>query len=200
MSLQHPKSCSNFACWGRWTPDGRLIHGRNLDWTIKADVQDDAVLIVWRPKGKKPYMMLSWAGGIGSVSGISATQLTIGEMTLPSPNATYDGMPLFVTMRRVLEQTTLDEAVDILKKGPQTSGWNFIVGDGKIPAGRALEVDAKRVVVYTDNDPKESEETEHWSIPDAVRRTNHPINKDGLMDIAKHFGPKFNIMSRPGNN
>ncbi|HOV33214.1 MAG TPA: C45 family autoproteolytic acyltransferase/hydrolase [Candidatus Hydrogenedens sp.] len=188
-----PKSCSNFACWGRWTPDGRLIHGRNLDWTIKADVQDDSVLIVWRPKGKKPYMMLSWAGGIGSVSGMSATQLTIGEMTLPSPNATYDGMPLFVTMRRVLEQNTLDEAVDILKKGPQTSGWNFIVGDGKIPAGRALEVDAKRVVVYTDNDPKESEETEHWSIPDAVRRTNHPINKDGLMDIAKYFGSEFNV-------
>jgi hypothetical protein len=52
--------------------------------------------------------MLSWAGGIGSVSGISATQLTIGEMT-PSPNATYDGLALFVTMRRVLEQTNINE-------------------------------------------------------------------------------------------
>ncbi|MCA1902750.1 MAG: C45 family autoproteolytic acyltransferase/hydrolase [Candidatus Hydrogenedens sp.] len=188
-----PNSCSNFACWGRWTTDGRLIHGRNLDWTINADVQDDAVIIVWRPKGKKPYMMMTWAGAIGSVSGMSSNGITIGEMTLPSPNATFDGMPLLVTMRRVLEQEDLDSAVNVLVKGPQTSGWNFIVGDGKIPSARALEVDAKRVVVYTDNDPKESEETLHWSIIDAVRRTNHPINKDGLLDLAKHYGPEFNI-------
>ncbi|HOQ31894.1 MAG TPA: C45 family autoproteolytic acyltransferase/hydrolase [Candidatus Hydrogenedens sp.] len=193
MPAAMPKSCSNFACWGKWTPDGRLIHGRNLDWTVSADAQDDSVLLVWRPKGKKPYMMLSWAGAIGSVSGMSASGLTIGEMTLPSPNATFDGMPLLVIMRRVLEQETLEQAVDVLVKGPQTSGWNFIVGDGKIPSGRAFESDAKRVVVYTDNDPKESEETAHWSIPDAVRRTNHPINKEGLLDLAQHYGPRFNI-------
>lgn len=193
-----PKSCSNFACWGRWTPDGRLIHGRNLDWTVSADAQDDSVLLVWRPKGKKPYMMLSWAGAIGSVSGMSASGLTIGEMTLPSPNATFDGMPLLVIMRRVLEQETLEQAVDVLVRGPQTSGWNFVVGDGKIPSGRAFESDAKRVVVYTDNDPKESEETAHWSIPDAVRRTNHPINKEGLLDLAQHFGLKFNINVKTG--
>jgi len=188
-----PHSCSNFACWGKWTTDGRLIHGRNLDWTVDADAQDDAVLLLWRPKGKKPYMMLSWAGAIGSVSGMSATGLTIGEMTLPSPNATFDGMPLLVLMRRVLEQETLEQAVDVLEKGPQTSGWNFVVGDGKIPSARAFESDAKRVVVYTDSDPKESEETVHWSIPDAVRRTNHPIGKEGLLDLARHYGPKFNI-------
>ncbi len=188
-----PHSCSNFACWGRWTPDGRLIHGRNLDWTVKADAQDDSVILVWKPKGKKPYMMLSWAGAIGSVSGMSASGITIGEMTLPSPNATFDGMPLLVIMRRVLEQETLDQAIEVLVKGPQTSGWNFVVGDGKIPSARALESDAKRVVVYTDNDPKESEETLHWSIPDAVRRTNHPVNKDGLLDMALHFGSEYNI-------
>lgn len=186
-------SCSNFACWGRWTSDGRLIHGRNLDWTIKADAQDDAVILVWRPKGKKPYMMLSWAGAIGSVSGMSASGITIGEMTLPSPNATFDGMPLFVTMRLALEQENLEDAVGVIVKGPQTSGWNFVVGDGKIPSARALEVDAKRVLVYTENDPKESEETLHWSISEAVRRTNHPVNKDGLLDLALKYGHEYGI-------
>lgn len=186
-------SCSNFACWGRWTPDGRLIHGRNLDWTIKADAQDDAVILVWRPVGKKPYMMISWAGAIGSVSGMNASGITIGEMTLPSPNATFDGMPLFVTMRLALEQDNLESAVGVIVRGPQTSGWNFIVGDGKIPSARAMEVDAKRVLVYTDSDSKESEETMHWSIPDAVRRTNHPVNKDGLLDLALKYGSEYGI-------
>ena len=94
-----PPSCSNFACWGKWTTDGRLLHGRNLDWNIKGDAQDDHVLLVWRPKGGIPFMMVGWAGGVGSVSGMNSKGITIGEMTLPSPDATFDGLPLLLQMR-----------------------------------------------------------------------------------------------------
>ncbi|HEO70619.1 MAG TPA: hypothetical protein ENN80_05100, partial [Candidatus Hydrogenedentes bacterium] len=65
-----PPGCSNFACWGRWTTDGRLLHGRNLDWSILGGAQEDAVILVWRPKGGSPFMMLSWSGAIGSVTGM----------------------------------------------------------------------------------------------------------------------------------
>ena len=53
-----PKSCSNFAVWGQWTPDGRLLHGRNLDWDIENGAQDNAAILVWRPKGGIPFMMV----------------------------------------------------------------------------------------------------------------------------------------------
>ena len=193
FSPNEPQGCSNFACWGQWTPDGRLLHGRNLDWTISRDAQDDAVILVWRPKGGSPFMMVGWAGGAGSVSGMNAKGITIGEMTLPSPNATFDGMPLFITMRRVLEQSNLNDAVKVVQDGPHTSGWNFIIGDAQIPDGRALEVDAKRCEVYAPMDPKETEETAHWAMPDAVRRTNHPIGKDQLLDLARIYGPEIGL-------
>jgi hypothetical protein len=170
-----------------------LLHGRNLDWTISRDAQDDAVILVWRPKGGSPFMMVGWAGGVGSVSGMNAKGITIGEMTLPSPNATFDGMPLFITMRRVLEQSNLNDAVKVVQDGPHTSGWNFIIGDAQIPDGRALEVDAKRCEVYGPMDPKETEETAHWAMPDAVRRTNHPIGKDQLLDLARIYGPEIGL-------
>lgn len=188
-----PPGCSNFACWGKWTTDGRLLHGRNLDWSIDADAQDDAVIFVWRPKGGSPFMMVGWAGGIGSVSGMNAKGITIGEMTLPTPNATFDGLPLLLTMRRVLETNTLDEAVKAIQDNPHTSGWNFILGDAKIPDGRALEVDAKRCEVYAPMDPKETQETAHWAIEDGVRRTNHPVGKDQLLDLARVFGPQLGL-------
>ena len=187
-----PLSCSNFAVWGKWTADGRLLHGRNLDWDIRGDAQDDAVTIIWRPKGGTPFLMVGWSGAIGSVSGMNAKGITIGEMTLPSPNATFDGQPLFILMRRVLQEAaTLDEAVAILRDTPRTSGWNFIVGDAKIPDGRAFETDAKRCNVYAPLDPKENEETLHYSLEDAVRRTNHPVAKDTLLELAIAFGDKF---------
>jgi len=189
-----PPSCSNFACWGKWTPDGRLLHGRNLDWNINGDAQDDHVLLVWRPKGGIPFMMVGWAGGIGSVSGMNSKGITIGEMTLPSPDATFDGLPLLLQMRLVLEKTSsLDDAVALLKNCNRTSGWNFIIGDGKIPDGRALETDAKYCTDFKPMDPKETEETGHWGMEDCVRRTNHPVAMDQLMRLALAFGQEFDI-------
>ncbi|HPO14858.1 MAG TPA: C45 family autoproteolytic acyltransferase/hydrolase [Candidatus Hydrogenedentes bacterium] len=189
-----PPACSNFACWGQWTTDGRLLHGRNLDWSIDWSAQDDAVILVWRPKGGTPFMMVGWAGGIGSVSGMNAHGLTLGEMTCVSSDATFDGIPLCVLMRRVLQEAkNLDEAVNIIRTGPRTTGWNFILGDGNAGDGRALEVDAKACEVFGSMDPKENEETGHWSIPDAVRRTNHPISATQLLKLAQSMGPKMGL-------
>ena len=189
-----PPSCSNFACWGKWTTDGRLLHGRNLDWSIQGGAQDDAAIVVWRPKGGTPFMMVGWAGGVGSVSGMNAKGMTLGEMTLPSPDATFDGLPLFLQMRLMLEKTgTIDEAVKFFQNCKRTTGWNFIIGDGKLPDGRALETDWKYCNVFTAMDPKESDLTGHWGMVDCVRRTNHPVDIDQLFRLAHAFGDKFKL-------
>ncbi len=189
-----PPSCSNFAVWGKWTADGRLLHGRNLDWSIKGGAQGDAAILVWRPKGGTPFMMVGWAGGVGSVSGMNAKGMTLGEMTLPSPDATFDGLPLFLQMRLMLEKTgTIGEAVKFFQDCKRTSGWNFIIGDGKIPDGRALETDAKYCNVFTPMDPKETDLTGHWGMVDCVRRTNHPVDIDQLFRLAHAFGDEFKI-------
>lgn len=197
--LQHyspgePPGCSNFAVFGRWTTDGRLLHGRNLDWSIKGQAQDDAVVLVWRPKNGIPFMMVGWAGSIGSVSGMNAKGITIGEMTSGTPDSTFDGMPLFVIMRRILEKaSTLEEAVAIMQQGPRTTGWNFVIGDAQIPDARALEVDAKTCEVFAPMDPKEGSDTGHMSLPDAVRRTNHPCGGEQLKKVAMGYATRTNI-------
>ena len=189
-----PPACSNYAAWGKWTEDGRLLHGRNLDWNVNGDAQDDAAILVWRPEGGIPFMMVGWAGGIGSVSGMNAKGITIGEMTVTSTDATFDGLPLMLMMRRILEDAeTLDEAVAIMQKGPRTTGWNFILGDGKGPSACALEVDAVDCGVYGPADPNENETTGHWAMEDAVRRTNHPVGEQQLYKLARLYAGRMNI-------
>lgn len=197
--LQHhapgaPPGCTNFAVFGKWTRDGGLLHGRNLDWSINGRAQDDAVILIWRPRGGAPFMMVGWAGCIGSVSGMNAAGITIGEMTCSSPDETFDGLPLFLIMRRVLEKTaSLDEAVRLIQEGPRTLGWNFVIGDGKIPDARALEVDAKTCEVYAPLDPKEEAETGHSPLADAIRRTNHPCGGEPLKKVAGIYARKLGL-------
>ncbi len=184
--------CTNISLWGRWTEGGKILHGRNLDWSIRRDVQDDAVVFVYVPKDVKPYLLLSWAGGIGSLTGMNVSGITVGQATLPTINSTFDGRPCFVTVRMILEQGTLDKAVDVVMKGPEGTGWNYMICDAKMRSARAIESDPVIKNVYTDDDPKENEETRHYSLPDMIRRTNHPVSKEGLVSLAKRVGPLLN--------
>ena len=189
-----PPGCSNFAVFGQWTPDRRLLHARNLDWTIGKGAQEDAVTLVWQPQGGDPFMMITYAGAIGGVSGMNSQQITIGEMTVSSPEESFDGIPLQIIMRMVLEQAaTLEQAVGVIQKGPRTLGWNFVIGDGKIPDVRALEVDYGTVDVFTPSDPHETPEMGHEPIPDAIRRTNHPCGEIQQRKLVEAMGSEIGI-------
>ena len=72
--------CSGFAISGSATKDGTLYHGRVLDYGIDWRLQEFAVLVVAEPEGKHPFVNVSYAGFIGSVSGMNAEHVSIGEM------------------------------------------------------------------------------------------------------------------------
>jgi hypothetical protein len=186
--------CTNFAVWGQWTPDGRLLHGRNLDWTISEGGQDLSLIQIRRPKGGVPFVMVSWMGSVGGVTGMNAEGITIGEMTCMSSSATFDGMPLFMLMRHALETSSdLAAAVGVIEKGPRTLGWNFVIGDGKVPDARALDTDATTCDVYSAMDEKEKVADLHSPLPDAVRRTNHPMRMERLLKLVIAVGPRMNL-------
>src|SRR5436309_14512459 len=72
--------CSGFALSGSATKDGTLYHGRILDYGCDWRLQDHAVLTIAEPAGKIPFVNVTYAGFIGSVTGMNARQVSIGEM------------------------------------------------------------------------------------------------------------------------
>ncbi len=72
--------CSGFALSGSATKDGTLYHGRILDYGCDWRLQDHAILIVAEPDGKIPFVNVTYAGFIGSVTGMNAKKVSIGEM------------------------------------------------------------------------------------------------------------------------
>src|SRR4051794_33145965 len=132
--------CSGFAISGSATKDGTLYHGRILDYGCDWKLQDHAVLVVAEPEGAIPFVNVTYAGFIGSVTGMNAKKVSIGEMG-GGGLGHWDGVPMALLVRTALEEADdLDEAVASFPDRPRTCQYFYVVADGK--SGRAVGMEA----------------------------------------------------------
>lgn len=123
--------CSGFAVFGKATKNGKLYHGRVLDYMTTIGLQDAATTFVVAVDGKIPFANVGYAGFIGSVSGMNDQQISLGEMG-GRGEGQWDGVPMATLMRRALEECrTLDEVIDLWKRSPRTCEYYYVFADGK---------------------------------------------------------------------
>ena len=101
--------CSGFAVFDSATKDGKLYHGRVLDYMTTIGLQDAATTFIVAVDGQIPFANVGYGGFIGSVSGMNAAAISLGEMG-GRGEGQWDGVPMATLMRRALEECdTLDE-------------------------------------------------------------------------------------------
>ena len=132
--------CSGFALLRSATVDGTLYHGRVLDYAIDWKLQEHAVLIVAEPQGGIPFVNVTYAGFIGSVTGMNASHVSIGEMG-GGGLGHWQGVPMAYLVREVLETAgDLDAAVAVFRDNPRTCEYYYVIADGQ--SNRAVGVAA----------------------------------------------------------
>jgi hypothetical protein len=132
--------CSGFAIMNKATKDGTLYHGRVLDYAIDWRLQEHAVLVVAEPDGGVPFVNITYAGFIGSVSGMNAAHISVGEMGGKGLGH-WDGVPMAFLVREVLQRAhTLDEAIAIFRDQPRTCQYFYVLADGN--TNRAVGMEA----------------------------------------------------------
>ena len=132
--------CSGFAIMGNATKDGVMYHGRVLDYLRGAGLEENAVVMVIRPDQGNAWVNVSYAGFLGSVTAMNEKHISIGEMGGRGEGA-WDGKPMAQLMREVMEKaSTLDEAVDIMRRTPRTCEYYYVIGDAN--TGKAVGVKA----------------------------------------------------------
>lgn len=132
--------CSGFAIMNSATKDGTLYHGRVLDYAIDWGLQEHAVVVVAEPEGGIPFVNVTYAGFIGSVTGMNAKCVSVGEMGGKGLGH-WAGMPMSFLVREVLEKGgDLDEAIVIFRDTPRTCQYFYVVADGK--TNRAVGMEA----------------------------------------------------------
>lgn len=157
--------CSGFAIAGRATKDGTLYHGRILDYGVDWRLQEHAVLTVAEPEGKIPFVNVTYAGFVGSVTGMNAERVSIGEMG-GAGLGHWAGVPMAFLFRMALEEArSLDDAVAIFRDHPRTCEYYYVVADGETNQAVGMEASWHRfgTVAMGESHPRLPE-----AVPDCV--------------------------------
>ncbi|RAR71543.1 C45 family autoproteolytic acyltransferase/hydolase [Flavobacterium aciduliphilum] len=141
--------CSSFAAWGEKSEDGNLILGRNFDFYAGDDFAKDKIVAFVNPKEGNPFMMVTWAGMIGAVSGMNKQGLTVtinaGKSKIPFVAKT----PISLVTREILQYaTTIDEAIVIARKRKVFVSESIMVGSAKDRKAIIIEVSPNKFGVY----------------------------------------------------
>jgi len=157
--------CSGFAVSGSATADGTLYHGRVLDYMTEIGLQDAAAVFVIAPRGRIPFVTVGYAGFTGSVTGMNARRISLGEMG-GRGEGQWDGVPMATLMRRGLEEcSTLDEVVDLWRRSPRTCEYYYVFADGNSRRSVGVAATPDRLELVG---PGEPHERLGEGIPDAV--------------------------------
>lgn len=141
--------CSSFAAWGEKSEDGNLILGRNFDFYVNDAFAKDKIVAFIKPKTGHPFMMVTWPGMIGAVSGMNQEGLTVtinaGKSKIPLIAKT----PISVLTRQILQYATnIDEAIAIAKKTTVFVSESIMVGSANDNKAVLIEVSPHKFGVY----------------------------------------------------
>ncbi|RUL83413.1 C45 family autoproteolytic acyltransferase/hydolase [Tautonia sociabilis] len=191
--------CSGFALAGSATKEGTLLHGRVLDYGTDWRLQEFATLVVARPEGLVPFVNVTYAGFIGSVTGMNAERISIGEMGGRGLGH-WAGVPMAVLVRRALEEAaSLEEAVAIFRESPRTCEYYYVIADGE--SGQAVGMEASwhafATVAMGESHPRLPE-----AVPDAVILSTGNRYKELVRRVREGFGTfdacsALRLMDRP---
>lgn len=141
--------CSSFAAWNEKSEDGSLILGRNFDFYVNDAFAENKIIAFINPKEGHKFMMITWPGMIGAVSGMNQEGLTITINASKSKIPLIAKTPISILTREILQHAaTIDEAVAIAKKRKVFVSESIMVGSANDNKAVLIEVSPKKMDVY----------------------------------------------------
>ena len=188
--------CSSFAAWDSKSEDGNLILGRNFDFYAGDDFAKDKVIAFIKPTQGNPFMIYTWAGMTGAVSGMNAKGLTItinaGKSKIPLIAKT----PISVLAREILQYATnIEEAIAIAKKRKVFVSESIMVGSAADNKAILIEVSPNNFGVFDVPNSNQIICSNHFQ---SEELKNDKRNKDQIRD--SHSKYRFDKMTELFDN
>ncbi|MFB3386152.1 C45 family autoproteolytic acyltransferase/hydolase [Flavobacterium sp. LAR06] len=141
--------CSSFAAWGEKSEDGNLILGRNFDFYVNDAFAENKIIAFIKPEQGYNFMMVTWPGMIGAVSGMNQQGLTVTINASKSEIPLSAKTPISILTREILQHAaTIEEAIAIAKKRKVFVSESIMVGSAQDNKAILIEVSPKKIDVY----------------------------------------------------
>ncbi|WP_343696212.1 C45 family peptidase [Flavobacterium sp.] len=141
--------CTSFAVWNEKTEDGSLILGRNFDFYVNDAFAENKIAAFIKPKEGYPFMMVTWPGMVGAVSGMNLEGLTVTINASKSKIPLIAKTPISILTREILQHAkNIDEAIAIAKKRHVFVSESIMVGSAHDNKAILIEVSPKKMDVY----------------------------------------------------
>jgi hypothetical protein len=127
--------CTSFATWGDQSEDSTLIIGRNFDFYVGDEFARDKIIAFYNPAKGHKFMMVTFGGMTGVLSGMNDQGLTVTINAAKSEIPTASATPVSLVAREILQYATnIKEAQAIAAKRKMFVAESFLIGsarDGK---------------------------------------------------------------------
>lgn len=132
--------CTAFATWSDKSEDGTLIIGRNFDFYVGDDFAKNKIVAFYAPEQGHKFMMLTFGGMTGVLSGMNDQGLTVtlnaAKSEIPSSSAT----PVSILGREILQYaSTIEEAYAIAARRKTFVAESFLIGSAKDKRAAIIE-------------------------------------------------------------
>jgi len=156
--------CSMFGAWGSALADSTgLLSMRALDWDVDGPFKNYPELTVYHAapnSTEKTFMNIGWTGWVGSISGVSAEQLSIHEIGVSYPDATFgqesaSGIPFTYILRDILQfDGTAWDGLSRMASAARTCDLILGVGGGKDTSFHSVQYSASVCNIMDDTNLK----------------------------------------------
>jgi hypothetical protein len=147
--------CTSAAAWGDYTPDGRLLYARNLDFPGNEVWDRFPLMLRHQPDKGIPYVSIGCAGSVADgITGVNEEGLTVAVHQHYSAEVGWPGgRPILDMSGQVLQFCRdIDEAIALCSAWPTTSGWSVVLTHWKKREACVIQKTARRTAVQRARD------------------------------------------------